>query len=99
MKHPGDPTPCSVYDVFGAGYKLVCEEQTSQIGGFATNVLVVRHGRTDTYWMTTYPAMQASLAMAWQQVEPVVEPRTTCDTRAPLHGDLAVVPRHYRAVP
>lgn len=56
---------------------MVAAEQVPQLGGYVQNVLVVLHCGTETHWMTTYQAVQSSLAMTWQHVEPVVETRTT----------------------
>lgn len=78
MKHLGDPTPRSAGDVLAdLNYKMVVTEQFPTISGLLMNKLVVLHCGTETYWQTSYAAMQPSIPMTWQQVEPVVETRTT----------------------
>lgn len=78
MKHPGDPTPRSASEILAdQGYKTVVTERSPQIGGQLTDTLVVRHCGTETYWATAYPAAQSTCAMTWQQVEPVIETRTS----------------------
>ena len=56
---------------------MVVAEQSPTLGGQLTNRLIVMHCGTETYWQTTYPAMQPNSAMTWHRVEPVVETRTT----------------------
>lgn len=78
VKRPGDLTPRSASEVLAdRGYKMVFSEQAPQIGGQLTNTLVVMHCGTETYWATVYPVMQSTSPMTWQQVEPVVETRTS----------------------
>lgn len=77
MHHPGDPTPRSAREVLAnRGYRMVASEQAPPLGGQLTNVLVVMHGGSETYWATSYPTATPDAAATWQQVEPVVEMRT-----------------------
>lgn len=77
MRHPGDPTPRSAREVLAdRGYKMVASEQAPPLGGQPTNVLVVMHGGSETYWATSYPTSAPDVATTWQRVEPVIETRT-----------------------
>lgn len=78
MKHPGDPTPRSADDVLAdRSYRTAVSDQSPLLGGQLVNTLIVFHCGTETYWMTTYPAMKPNDPTTWKQVRPVVETRTT----------------------